>query len=345
MNYKSMKDKKDMLIGFIGQGFIGKNYADDFAYRGYNIIRYDKDSYSANKYFIKDCDYVFIAVPTPTINEKFNDKILIDVMSLVGNGKVAIIKSTIKIGTTEKIQAMFPNVYVIHSPEFLTEVTADHDAKYPERNIVGYTKKSKKKCEEVLSIMANAKKNYIVPCKEAEMIKYAGNFWFYIKVVTINTIADLCLLNGIDYEVVKDGMKGDSRIGETHLDVLHKKGRGAGGHCFIKDTSCYKQMHKEHRGKSSKMITDFITAAEKYNNNLLLESGKDLDILSEVYNIKNMKKVVKDVSKLTKKKVISKKPTVIKPIPKKVAPKKRVAPKKEFSRESVKKLAVLKGKK
>jgi nucleotide sugar dehydrogenase len=317
-----------MLIGFIGQGFIGKNYADDFEERSYNVLRYDIDSYSSNKEFISICDYVFIAVPTPTIKEKFSDKILIDVMSLVGKGKVAIIKSTVKLGTTEKIQKMFPNVYVMHSPEFLTEVTAKEDARSPDRNIIGYTRKSKKKCQEVIDIMAPAKNDYFMPCTEAEMVKYAGNFWFYMKVVTINTIADLCKAHGLSYGLVKEGMMGDPRIGNTHLDVLHKSGRGAGGHCFIKDTSCYKQMHKEVKGKNSKMIVDFISGAEEYNNNLLLESDKDLDILSEVYNIKNMKRDVKDVSKLTKKKVISKKPTAIKPIPKKVAPKKKVAVKK-----------------
>ena len=54
-------------IGFIGQGFIGKNYADDFERRGFEVIRYAlEEPYRANKEKIRECDIVFIAVPTPT---------------------------------------------------------------------------------------------------------------------------------------------------------------------------------------------------------------------------------------------------------------------------------------
>lgn len=57
---------EDILIGFVGQGWIGKNYADDFEERGFSVIRYSlEEPYVANKERIKDCDMVFIAVPTP----------------------------------------------------------------------------------------------------------------------------------------------------------------------------------------------------------------------------------------------------------------------------------------
>ena len=55
------------LIGFIGQGWIGKNYANDFEARGYATVRYAlEEPYKANEDKIKDCDIVFIAVPTPS---------------------------------------------------------------------------------------------------------------------------------------------------------------------------------------------------------------------------------------------------------------------------------------
>ncbi len=56
-----------LKIGFIGQGWIGKNYADDFENRDYDIVRYSLDpAHIGNKDKIKDCDMVIIAVPTPT---------------------------------------------------------------------------------------------------------------------------------------------------------------------------------------------------------------------------------------------------------------------------------------
>ncbi len=61
-----------MTIGFIGQGFIGKSYADDLERRGKKVVRYSlEEPYIKNKDRIRDCDIVFIAVPTPTTPEGF----------------------------------------------------------------------------------------------------------------------------------------------------------------------------------------------------------------------------------------------------------------------------------
>jgi predicted dinucleotide-binding enzyme len=73
------------LVGFIGQGFIGKNLADDFEKRGYPIFRYSKSiDTPENRERLKECDIVFIAVPTPTTPEGFNCDILKEVIALVG---------------------------------------------------------------------------------------------------------------------------------------------------------------------------------------------------------------------------------------------------------------------
>ena len=63
-------------IGFIGQGYVGKNYADDFERRGYKVVRYAlEEPYRKNKEQIRDCDLVFIAVPTPTTPKGFDESI------------------------------------------------------------------------------------------------------------------------------------------------------------------------------------------------------------------------------------------------------------------------------
>ena len=106
-------------IGFIGQGWIGKNYADDFEVRGYKIVRYSKEEpYVKNQKEIFKCDIVFIAVPTPTTTRGFDDSILRQAVKLVGRGKIVVIKSTILPGTTELIQKENPGIFVLHSPEF-----------------------------------------------------------------------------------------------------------------------------------------------------------------------------------------------------------------------------------
>lgn len=286
-------NKKKMLIGFIGQGFIGRNMADDFAERGYNIVRYNKSEFFKNKDLIGNCDVVFIAVPTPSTPKGFDDSILLDVIKLVGDGKIAVIKSTIKVGTTEKIQKLFPKKFIMHSPEFLTEKNAKNDAKFPERNIVGYTKKSEKFAELVLGVLPSAEHNFKVPCREAELCKYVGNTFLMMKVIFANIIFNLAKEKKIDYDKVIEMVGYDSRIGHSHLKIKHqggvgkkdKIGRGAGGHCFIKDMAALIEMYQETNkaDQENKLALNFLQSAVKFNIRLLLNSKKDLELLFGVY--------------------------------------------------------------
>src|SRR5437868_5759053 len=123
----------NLKIGFIGQGFVGKNMATDFAERGFEVVRYSLEpEYVGNRDLIKECDTVFMAVPTPTTPTGFDDSILRDEVKLVGKDKIVVIKSTILPGTTESLQKENPDIFILHSPEFLREVTAKEDTKNPE---------------------------------------------------------------------------------------------------------------------------------------------------------------------------------------------------------------------
>jgi UDPglucose 6-dehydrogenase len=282
---------EEVLIGFIGQGFIGKNMANDFEERGYNIVRYDNAEHADNKDKIKDCDFVFIAVPTPSTPKGFDDSILKEVLSLVGDGKTAIIKSTVKIGTTEKFQEMYPEKYILHSPEFLTEKNAALDTKFPPRNVIGYTTKSETKAEAILKLLPQATHNFIVNSREAELVKYMGNNFLFMKVIFANVMYNLAQRKNVDYDTVANIVGCDSRIGSSHLTISHmsghsdQAGRGAGGHCFIKDMSALMEMFKEEESKEQEdeKVLDFLHRAVELNNHLLLKTEKDLDLLQEVY--------------------------------------------------------------
>ncbi|TSC60922.1 MAG: UDPglucose 6-dehydrogenase, partial [Parcubacteria group bacterium Athens0416_74] len=180
-----MADTKP-LVGFIGQGFIGKNYADDFERRGYTVVRYAlEEPYVANRDKIKDCDFVLIAVPTPTTPSGFDYSIVRSAISLVGKGKVAVIKSTIVPGTTKELQAEFPDRTVFYSPEFLSEATAAHDASYPFMNIVGLTEDSPRQktvAEKLHAILPDAPFSQTCSSTEAEIIKYSHNGSGYTQI-------------------------------------------------------------------------------------------------------------------------------------------------------------------
>jgi len=273
------------LIGFIGQGWIGKHYADDFEQRGFQVIRYAlEEPYVNNGGKIKDCDIVFIAVPTPTTREGFKDSVLRKVIKKVGKGKIAVIKSTILPGTTESIQKENPDICVVHSPEFLVEATAKYNAENPDRNIIGITEMSeelKKRAEEVMEVLPRAPFQLICSSREAEFVKYGGNCFLFFKVIFANLFYDIVKASGCDWGVVKDAIGADPRIGKTHLNPVHDSGRGAGGHCFIKDFQAFVNLYKEKVGdeKGNKVWDSLI---EK-NIDLLVSSGKDLDLLKGVY--------------------------------------------------------------
>lgn len=287
-----MATAENPLIGFIGQGFIGKNYADDFERRGYTTVRYAlEEPYKDNKDKIRECDIVFIAVPTPTTPEGFDDSIVQSALALVGVGKTAVIKSTMLPGSTKKFQTAFPDRFILHSPEFLAEKTAAHDAAHPHRNIIGIPEKTpglEERAAQVLAVLPPAEYTLIADSNETELIKYAGNIFLFFKILYANIFYDIAGGIDADYDVVREAVGADPRIGASHLKVVDVSGhagavpgRGAGGHCFIKDFAALRTLHEQVVGDD--LGRDILRALEKKNIALLQGSGKDIDLLRGVY--------------------------------------------------------------
>lgn len=280
---------QNLLIGFIGQGFVGKNLADDFEERGFSVVRYSLDpEYAGNKERIKECDIVFIAVPTPTRPSGFDDSILRGEMKLVGEGKTIVIKSTILPGSTESIQNENPNIFVLHSPEFLVAATAKADTQHPERNLIGIPKDTpefREKAELVLSILPKAPYSKVLLSKETELIKYIGNNFLYSKVVFMNMMYDLAEMIGADWSQVSEAVVKDHRIGESHMQPVHtserSKGRGAGGHCFPKDFEALLGFYKDTIGDEEGARA--LEGIRDKNIALLKKSNKDQDIIDSIY--------------------------------------------------------------
>ena len=279
-------DKNKIKIGFIGQGWIGKSYADDFENRGYQVLRYAlEEPYNKNKEKIKTCDITFMAVPTPTTPKGFDDSIVRKLVKLIAPGKTVVIKSTILPGTTQSIQAENPEIFIMHSPEFLIAASAEYDAANPKRNIIGIPKDSdefKEKASAVMQVLPRAPFESICQVKEAELIKYFGNFFLYLKVIYANIIYDLTDKLDCDWDIVRDSVSADPRIGKSHLDPVHDSGRGAGGFCFIKDFSALYKFYQKNVSEDKAGI-NFLKSIEEKNINLLLNSKKDLDLLKGVY--------------------------------------------------------------
>jgi UDPglucose 6-dehydrogenase len=272
-------------IGFIGQGFIGKNYADDFEERGFTVVRYAKEEpYIQNREAIKQCSIVFIAVPTPTTPAGYDDHILRDVISLTAPGTIVVLKSTILPGLTRTIQKSFLDRVIMHSPEFLSEVTAKYDASHPFMNIVGITEMTPElqtKAGEVMAVLPQSPYNKIVTTEEAELIKYAHNCNGYIQIIFFNLLYDLAQKVGADFNMIRDAAGNDPFMTNKYASPVHKTGRGAGGHCFIKDMAAFREVYSNLVGDETGVR--LLQSLEQKNKELLKQTSKDLDLLHGVY--------------------------------------------------------------
>jgi UDPglucose 6-dehydrogenase len=282
-----------MTIGFIGQGFIGKHMADDFVARGFVVVRYALEpAYSANRDAVADCDIVFIAVPTPTTLQGFDSSILERVLPLVGEGKIAVVKSTVLPGTTVRLQQLFPDRIILHAPEFLREKFAADDTRHPLRNIIGMPTENAvyvTAAQQVLAVLPKAPYELVCKAETAEMIKYGSNCFLAQKVVFMNVLYDAAAACGADYTAVAEAMAADPRIGSSHMKVIDESGhpgsvpgRGAGGHCFPKDLAAFAAWYEGIVRTDPEGVAVW-RAIEAKNNALLRASKKDLDLLQGIY--------------------------------------------------------------
>lgn len=277
-------------IGFIGQWYIGKNYADNFEERGYKIVRYSlEEQYRGNKEQLKDCAVIFIAVPTPTTPSGADTSIIQEAITLVPKGAIAVIKSTVLPGTTESIQQANSEIFVLHSPEFLSEKTAREDVDSTDCTVIGIpldTPEFREKANLVASILPPSPL-LLCTSSESEFVKYAHNIHGVVQILYANLLYDLAEKIGVRWEVVKEYMSHDRYMVDRYATPVHasgvteQRGRGAGGRCFIKDFAAFKNFHKAN--VNNEKSNAILQALEDKNIELLVSTNKDINLLKEVY--------------------------------------------------------------
>lgn len=202
-------------------------------------ISYTSDYVSA----YKNADVIFIAVGTPetkngSANTEFVYSVAKQIAESVEKDCVVVVKSTVPIGTNDKIEAFIKShlksdvdIEIASNPEFLAQGTAVRDTLHASRIVLGVeSPRAEKILREVYSGFDGVP-ILVTNRRSAEMIKYASNDFLALKVSYINEIANLCDLLGADIDAVAKGMSYDPRIGDKFL----KAGIGYGGSCFPKD--------------------------------------------------------------------------------------------------------------
>lgn len=275
-----------MKIGFIGQGYVGKNYANDFEARGLTVARYSlEEPYINNKDEVMGCDVVFIAVPTPTTPDGFSFKILDEAISQITDGRIVVIKSTIVPGTTAVLQKKYPKLTILFSPEFLREATAAHDAAHPHASIVGLPvadDEHSRAATQVLEILPDAPTKLICSSTEAEMTKYVQNIIGYTEIVMFNLLYNVAEQVGANWDNVREGLVADPNISRHFAHPAHKGGRGAGGSCLIKDFAAMREIY-QNLFPSDAHGNAVFASLEKKNLELLVSTNKTMDHVRIVY--------------------------------------------------------------
>ena len=191
----------------------------------------------------RDAAVIFIGVGTPekkdgSANLNYVYSVARQIAHSVEQDCVVVVKSTVPIGTNDKIEALLQKekthpvqLEVASNPEFLAQGTAVRDTLHASRIVLGV------ESEHAEAILRQVYAGFDAPIlvtnrRSAEMIKYASNDFLALKISYVNEIANLCEIVGADIQDVTQGMGLDPRIGNRFLNA----GIGYGGSCFPKDT-------------------------------------------------------------------------------------------------------------
>lgn len=192
---------------------------------------------------IQDASIIFLALPTPPGENGAADlRYVLGVAHEIGkiltDYKVIVDKSTVPVGTAEKVRAIVAANYkgefdVVSNPEFLREGVAVDDFMKPDRVVIGTRSERAKKLINDLYAPFVRQGNPVIFMDEnsAELTKYAANSFLATKISFMNEIALLCEKLGADVDMVRRGIGSDDRIGKRFLFP----GIGYGGSCFPKD--------------------------------------------------------------------------------------------------------------
>jgi len=203
---------------------------------------------------IQDAVIIFLALPTPPGGDGKADLSYVlgaakDIAGLITDYKVIVTKSTVPVGTADKVRAVFEantmvEVDVVSNPEFLREGVAVDDFMKPDRVVVGTRSERAKKLMEELYAPYVRSGNPVIFMDErsSELTKYAANSFLATKITFMNEVANLCELVGADVDMVRKGVGADGRIGKRFLFP----GIGYGGSCFPKDVQALALSAKEY---------------------------------------------------------------------------------------------------
>lgn len=240
-----------MQIGIIGNGFVGNAIYQNFKDRVETKVFDVRPEKSLNtKEEVVNTNIIFVCLPTPMLADgQCNLSFVEDFFKTVEpkGDPLFVIKSTVPIGTTDRMSRLRGDLRIVHNPEFLTALNAVEDFRSADRNIIGGYQKWCLELKDFYTDHFPYTPIQIVSSKESETIKYFCNSYLAAKVAFFNNLYEICQELGMNFDSVKDGVTSDSRIGTSHTKVPGPDGlMGFGGYCFPKDINALINTLKEN---------------------------------------------------------------------------------------------------
>ncbi len=248
-----------MKIVVVGNGFVGKAVVYGFK----NNVQVIDPTLGTHTSDVKDADVVFICVPTPmgdsgAVDVSIVAKVLQELEHL---GALLVLKSTVPPNFVKEFAEKYEKF--VYNPEFLTELNALKDFENPISNVYGGKAVHTSHLATIYEDYSICKpaNNYFMTAEEASFVKYSMNSFLSTKVLFFNQLRDIVEAANCDYDVVREAVANDKRIGPSHTMVPGNDGRkGFGSACFSKDVPAFIRY-------SINMGKEFTSLREVWNSN------------------------------------------------------------------------------
>ena len=265
----------DLTIGIIGNGVVGNATARTWMEHA-EVRVYDTNPLRRTHTWeqVLSCHVVFLCLPTPPYSSQRIppgaanecditeiEKTCVALRDDQPNGTYAL-RSTVPIGTTRNLKAVYKLPNLVHNPEFLTARCAVTDAQTPARNIIGGEIITSTDLRWLYQLRFPGVPVHCMSSDESELVKLTQNSFFAVKVAFFNEVRALSDKLHLKWEIVLEAILADGRIAHSHTRVPGPDGKyGFGGSCLPKDLG--NMIHCINKNGCSAIIT---SAAQARNS-------------------------------------------------------------------------------
>jgi UDPglucose 6-dehydrogenase len=222
-------------VAIVGYGAVGRGIHQLFP----DAVTYDPPLGLGTPDEVNRCRFAFVAVPTPMAPDGSADVSVVEEVIGWINSEVIILRSTVPVGTTDRLRAATGKA-IVFQPEYGPAETPDHpfnDLRKVRWAILGGDRRDTIRVADLYKTTFNADITIQqTDTKTAELTKYMENAYLALKVAFCNEFYDIAAAAGVDYNELRELWLLDPRIGRSHTFVLPDK-RGFGGRCLPKDLS------------------------------------------------------------------------------------------------------------